>query len=47
MRLVRGFVDPGLGHVRRVIAGPSGAEIYSTFFPPPGSANQLITAPPV
>jgi quercetin dioxygenase-like cupin family protein len=28
-----GFVDPGFGHVHRVIAGPSGAEIYSTFLP--------------
>ena len=43
----QGFVDPGFGHVHRVIAGPSGAEIYSTFFPPPGSENHLITAPPV
>ena len=40
-----GFVDPGFGHVHRVIAGPSGAEIYSTFFLPPGSENHLITAP--
>jgi quercetin dioxygenase-like cupin family protein len=40
-----GFVDPGFGHVHRVIAGPSGAEIYSTFFLPPGSTNHLITAP--
>jgi quercetin dioxygenase-like cupin family protein len=36
-----GFVDPGFGHVHRVIAGPSGAEIYSTFFLPPGSANHI------
>jgi hypothetical protein len=43
----QGFVDPGFGHVHRVIAGPSGAEIYSTFFLPPGSENHLITAPPV
>jgi len=41
----QGFVDPGFGHVHRVIAGPSGAEIYSTFFLPPGSENHLITAP--
>jgi quercetin dioxygenase-like cupin family protein len=41
----QGFVDPGFGHVHRVIAGPSGAEIYSTFFLPPGSANHLIVAP--
>ena len=40
-----GFVDPGFGHVHRVIAGPAGAEIYSTFFLPPGSANHLITVP--
>jgi quercetin dioxygenase-like cupin family protein len=40
----QGFVDPGFGHVHRVIAGPSGAEIYSTFFLPPGSENHLITA---
>lgn len=43
----QGFVDPGFGHVHRVIAGPSGAEIYSTFFLPPGSENHLITASPV
>ena len=36
-------MDPGFGHVHRVIAGPSGAEIYSTFILPPGSENQLIT----
>lgn len=40
-----GFVDPGFGHVHRVIAGPSGAEIYSTFLLPPGSDNHLIVAP--
>ena len=43
----QGFVDPGFGHVHRVIAGPSGAEIYSTFFLPLGSENHLITQPPV
>ena len=43
----QGFVDPGFGHVHRVIAGPSGAEIYSTFFLPLGSENHLITTPPV
>ena len=43
----QGFVDPGFGHVHRVIAGPSGAEIYSTFFLPPGSENHIIAAPPV
>jgi quercetin dioxygenase-like cupin family protein len=41
----QGFVDPGFGHVHRVIAGPAGAEIYSTFFLPPGSENHLITEP--
>ena len=41
----QGFVDPGFGHVHRVIAGPSGAEIYSTFLLPPGSDNHLIVAP--
>ena len=41
----QGFVDPGFGHVHRVIAGPSGAEIYSTFFLPPRSDNHLIVAP--
>ena len=41
----QGFVDPGFGHVHRVIAGPSGAEIYSTFFLPMGSENHLVTAP--
>ena len=40
----QGFVDPGFGHVHRVIAGPAGAEIYSTFFLPPGSQNHLIVA---
>ena len=40
-----GFVDPGFGNVHRVIAGPSGAEIYSTFFLPPGSENHLIVVP--
>lgn len=43
----QGFVDPGFGHVHRVIAGSSGAEIYSTFFLPLGSENHLITTPPV
>jgi len=38
----RGFVDPGFGHVHRVIAGPSGAELYATFLLPPGSENHLI-----
>jgi quercetin dioxygenase-like cupin family protein len=42
----QGFVDPGFGHVHRVIAGPTGAEIYSTFFLPPGSENHLILASP-
>jgi hypothetical protein len=41
----QGFVDPGFGHVHRVIAGPSGAELYATFLLPPGSENHLITAP--
>jgi quercetin dioxygenase-like cupin family protein len=41
----QGFVDPGFGHVHRVIAGPAGAEIYSTFLLPPGSENHLIPAP--
>ena len=41
----QGFVDPGFGNVHRVIAGPSGAEIYSTFFLPPGSENHLIVVP--
>lgn len=41
----QGFVDPGFGHVHRVIAGPAGAELYSTFLLPPGSENHLITAP--
>jgi quercetin dioxygenase-like cupin family protein len=40
----QGFVDPGFGHVHRVIAGPSGAEIYSTFLLPPGSETHLIAA---
>ena len=41
----QGFVDPGFGHVHRVIAGPSGVELYATFLLPPGSENHLITAP--
>jgi quercetin dioxygenase-like cupin family protein len=41
----QGFVDPGFGHVHRVIAGPTGAEIYGTFFLPPGSENHLVVAP--
>ena len=40
----QGFVDPGFGHVHRVIAGPSGAELYATFLLPPGSENHLIAA---
>lgn len=40
----RGFVDPGFGHVHRVIAGPSGAEIYATSILPAGSPAQLIPA---
>jgi quercetin dioxygenase-like cupin family protein len=40
----QGFVDPGFGHVHRVVAGPSGAELYSTFLLPPGSETHLITA---
>jgi quercetin dioxygenase-like cupin family protein len=39
-----GFVDPGFGHVHRVIAGPEGADIYSTLFMPPGSERDLILA---
>ena len=44
----QGFVDPGFGHVHRVIAGPSGVDIYATFLLPPGSENHLIeaSAPP-
>jgi quercetin dioxygenase-like cupin family protein len=41
----QGFVDPGFGHVHRVIAGASGVELYATFLLPPGSENHLITAP--
>jgi quercetin dioxygenase-like cupin family protein len=40
----QGFVDPGFGHVHRVIAGPSGVDIYATFLLPPGSENHLIEA---
>jgi hypothetical protein len=40
----QGFVDPGFGNVHRVIAGPAGAEIYSTFILPPGSENHLIVS---
>lgn len=40
----RGFVDPGFGSVHRVIAGPSGVDIYATFLLPPGSENHLIEA---
>jgi quercetin dioxygenase-like cupin family protein len=41
----QGFVDPGFGHVHRVIAGPEGADIYSTLFMPPGSERDLIVQP--
>jgi hypothetical protein len=40
-----GFVDPGFDHVHRVIAGPSGTELYATFLLPPGSENHLIPKP--
>ena len=40
-----GFVDPGFGHVHRVIAGPSGTELYATFLLPPGSETHLIPKP--
>ena len=40
----QGFVDPGFGHVHRVIAGASGVDIYATFLLPPGSENHLIGA---
>jgi quercetin dioxygenase-like cupin family protein len=41
----RGLVDPGFGHVHRVIAGPSGAEAYFFFILPPGSETHIISAP--
>jgi hypothetical protein len=41
----RGFFDPGFGHVHRVVAGPAGADFYPVYVLPPGSPNQLITAP--
>jgi quercetin dioxygenase-like cupin family protein len=41
----QGFVDPGFGYVHRVIAGPSGAEIYSTGLLPPGYENEQIVVP--
>ena len=40
-----GFVDPGFGHVHRVVAGPAGTELYATFLLPPGSENHLIAMP--
>lgn len=42
-----GFVDPGFGHVHRVIAGPAGADIYSTGIYPPGYEIDpiLVSAP--
>ena len=40
-----GFVDPGLGHTHRVIAGPEGTELYATFLLPPGSETHLIPMP--
>jgi hypothetical protein len=40
-----GFVDPGSGHVHRVIAGPEGTDLYATFLLPPGSENHLIPMP--
>jgi quercetin dioxygenase-like cupin family protein len=41
----QGFVDPGFGHVHRVIAGASGVDLYATFLLPPGSENHLLTRP--
>jgi quercetin dioxygenase-like cupin family protein len=41
----RGLVDPGFGHVHRVIAGPAGAEVYFFFILPPGSETQIVSAP--
>ena len=43
----QGFVDPGFGHVHRVIAGPAGADIYSTGIYPPGYEIDpiLVSAP--
>ena len=40
----QGFVDPGFGHVHRVIAGASGVDIYATFLLPPSSENHVIGA---
>lgn len=41
----QGLVDPGFGHVHRVIAGPSGAEAYFFFILPPGSPTHIVPAP--
>ena len=40
-----GFMDPGFGHVHRGIAGPQGAEVYTTFVVPTGTENQTIPKP--
>ena len=40
----QGLVDPGFGHVHRVIAGPSGAEAYFFFILPPRSETHIILA---
>lgn|GEM_PF-4551226 len=40
----KGFVDPGIGHVHRAIAGPEGADFYVVYVLPPGSAQHLIPA---
>jgi hypothetical protein len=39
-----GFFDPGLGHVHRAIAGPSGADFYPVYVLPPGSQTHLTPA---
>jgi quercetin dioxygenase-like cupin family protein len=39
-----GFIDPGLGHVHRAVAGPLGAEFYPVYILPKDSQTHLIEA---
>jgi hypothetical protein len=39
-----GFIDPGLGHVHRAVAGPLGAEFYPVYILPKHSETHLIDA---
>lgn len=41
-----GFIDRGLGHVHRAVAGASGADFYATYVLRQGSENHLIMKDP-